>query len=133
MIQIEGRVYEPMYEYNSRKYMRIEVNNRTRDYIQGLHESKSKFIMNKNVDDPLTGNVLTIKVPFRYRRVMCTVEGDTPVQSLAKGDEVKLMAVFSGAWNVANHSGYAWVIKTIQTPPLLPSSQGYQSLSNQLP
>jgi hypothetical protein len=115
MIQIEGHVHEPMYEYNSRKYIRIEVDNRTRDYIQGLHESKSKFIMNKNVDDPLSGNVLTIKVPFRYRRVMCIVEGDTPVQSLTKGDEVKILAIFNGAWNVANHSGYAWTIKTIKT------------------
>ena len=122
MIPIEGTVYTPMYDFNSKMYIRVEVDNRTRDYIHGLQESKSRFIINKNrVDDPLEGNVLTIKVPFRYRRVMCTVEGDTPVQSLAKGDEVKLMAVFSGAWNVANHSGYAWVIKTIQTPPLLPS------------
>ena len=58
---------------------------------------------------------------------MCTIEGDTPVQSLAKGDKVKIVANFSGAWNVANHSGYAWVIKTIQTPPP-PSSPESQSL-----
>ena len=119
MIPLEGDVYEPMYDYNDKKYIRITVDNRTRDYIQGLQESKSRFIVNKmRVDDPLDGHVLTIKVPFRYRRVMCTVEGDTPVQSLAKGDKVKILANFCGAWNVANHSGYAWVIKTIQTPPL---------------
>lgn len=131
MIPLEGDVYEPMYDYNDKKYIRITVDNRTRDYIQGLQESKSRFIVNKTrVDDPLDGNVLTIKVPFRYRRVMCTVEGDTPVQSLAKGDKVKISANFSGAWNVANHSGYAWVIKTIQTPPL---SQGHQSPLDPLP
>ena len=139
MIQIEGTVYTPMYEFNSKKYMRVEVDNRTRDYIHGLHESKSRFIMNKqNVDNPLEGNVLTIKVPFRYRRVMCTVEGDTPVQSLAKGDKVKILANFSGAWNVANHSGYAWVIKEIQTPDLHqptapPSSPVRQSPLDPLP
>ena len=121
MIPIDGHVYEPMYEYNDKRYIRIVVNDRTRDYIHGLQESKSRFIMNRqNIDDPLQGNVLTIKVPYRYRRVMCTVEGDTPVQSLAKGDSVKIVANFSGAWNVANHSGYAWVIKQIQTPPLEP-------------
>jgi hypothetical protein len=131
MIPLEGDVYEPMYDYNDKKYIRITVDNRTRDYIQGLQESKSRFIVNKTrVDVPLDGNVLTIKVPFRYRRVMCTVEGDTPVQSLAKGDKVKILANFSGAWNVANHSGYAWVIKTIQTPPL---SQGHQSPLDPLP
>ena len=100
MIPLDGNVYEPMYEYNDKRYIRIVVNDRTRDYINGLQESKSRFIMNKqNVDDPLQGNVLTIKVPYRYRRVMCTVEGDTPVQSLAKGDLVKIIANFSGAWN----------------------------------
>ena len=135
MIPMDCEVYEPMYEYNDKKYMRVIVNDRTRDYIHGLQDSKSKFIMNKQkVDDPLEGNVLTIKVPFRYRRVMCTVEGDTPVQSLAKGDKVKILANFSGAWNVANHSGYAWIIKTIQTPPFpLPSSLEYQSLPNHSP
>ena len=121
MIPIDGHIYEPMYEYNDKRYIRIVVNDRTRDYIHGLQESKSRFIMNRqNIDDPLQGNVLTIKVPYRYRRVMCTVEGDTPVQSLAKGDSVKIVANFSGAWNVTNHSGYAWVIKQIQTPPLEP-------------
>ena len=129
MIPMECEVYEPMYEYNDKKYMRVVIDNRTRDYIQGLHESKSRFIVNQhNIDDPLEGNVLTIKIPFRYRRVMCTIEGDTPVQSLAKGDKVKIVANFSGAWNVANHSGYAWVIKTIQTPPPPPSSPESQSL-----
>lgn len=126
MIPFECEVYEPMYEYNDKKYMRVVVDNRTRDYIQGLQDSKSRFIMNKhNIDDPLDGRILTVKVPFRYRRVMCTVEGDTPVQSLAKGDKIKIIANFSGAWNVANHSGYAWVIKTIQTPSL--SSREHQS------
>jgi hypothetical protein len=139
MIPIEGTVYTPMYEYNDKKYMRVTVNDRTRDYIHGLQDSKSKFIMNKqNVDNPLEGNVLTIKVPFRYRRVMCTVEGDTPIQSLAKGDKVKILANFSGAWNVANHSGYAWVIKEIQTPelcqlPAPPPSPGHQSPLDPLP
>ena len=30
---------------------------------------------NPNVDNPLDGNVLTVKVPFRYRRVMCSIRG----------------------------------------------------------
>lgn len=133
MIPMDCEVYEPMYEYNDKKYMRVILDNRTRDYVQGLHESKSRFIMNKqNIDDPLEGRVLTIKVPFRYRRVMCTVEGDTPVQSLAKGDKVKIIANFSGAWNVANHSGYAWVIQKIQTPSFQ-SSQEFQSPSTHSP
>lgn len=118
MIPIEGTVYTPMYDFNSKKYIRVEVDNRTRDYARGLQESKARFILNENIDDPLTGNLLTLKVPFRYRRVMCTVEGDTPVQSLAKGDKVKMSVNFNGAWNAGHHSGYAWTIKLIETPSL---------------
>ena len=40
MIPMECEVYEPMYEYNDKKYMRVVVNDRTRDYIHGLQESK---------------------------------------------------------------------------------------------
>ena len=61
MIPMECEVYEPMYEYNDKKYMRVVVNDRTRDYIRGLQDSKSRFIMNKQkVDAPLEGYVLTI-------------------------------------------------------------------------
>ena len=40
MIPIDGHVYEPMYEYNEKRYKQITINKRTSDYIHGLKESK---------------------------------------------------------------------------------------------
>lgn len=34
---------------------------------------------------------VTVKVPFRYNRVMCTVKGHTPVQDYKLGDEVNAL------------------------------------------
>ena len=68
----------------------------------------------QKLDDPLEGNVLKVKVPFRYRRVMCNVDGDTPVQSLKKGDTVLTEIQFNGVWNAHDHSGYSWVLKYIK-------------------
>jgi len=65
--------------------------------------------MNQNIDNPLDGKVLTVKVPFRYRRVMCEVKG-RPMQSLIKGDEVEVVMDFKGVWNVGNYSGFSWVL-----------------------
>ena len=69
---VEAIVYEPMYEYNEKKYIRITVTDKIRDYILALHVNKSNVIFFPDpLDDPLEGNVLKVKVPFRYRRVMC--------------------------------------------------------------
>jgi len=112
---VEATVYEPMYDYNDKKYIRLTVSNKVRDYILGLHANKSDVILFPDtLDDPLEGNVLKVKVPFRYRRVMCNVEGDTPVQSLKKGDLVQTELQFNGVWNAHEHSGYSWVLKYIK-------------------
>ena len=71
-LPVQVTVYEPMYEYNEKKYLRIKLPDKVRDYIRELHEHKTGLILfPKQLDDPLEGNVLKIKVPFRYRRVMC--------------------------------------------------------------
>ena len=112
---VEATVYEPMYEYNEKKYLRITLPDKVRDYIRELHRHKKKFILfPKKLDDPLEGNVLRIKVPFRYRRVMCNVDGDTPVQSLKKGDTVLTEIQFNGVWNAQEHSGYSCILKYIK-------------------
>ena len=104
-----------MYDYNEKKYMKITVPNQVRDYILGLHLNRSDTILFPDkLDDPLEGNVLKVKVPFRYRRVMCNVDGDTPVQSLKKGDTIFVEIQFNGVWNAHEHSGYSWVLKYIK-------------------
>ena len=79
-----------------------------------MHTNKLHLLLNKNVDDPLDGRVLKVKVPFRYRRVMCNVKG-RPIQSLIKGDEVEIEINFKGIWNVGAYSGFSWILTYISS------------------
>ena len=102
-------VYEPMYEFNNKKYIRLSIPLKCAESIERIHANKSHLLMNQNVDNPLDGRVLTVKVPFRYRRVMCEVKG-RPLQSLIKGDEVEVVVDFKGSWNIGNYSGFSWIL-----------------------
>ena len=104
-----AKVHTPMYDHNDKKYIRLVIPDNCTDIIRRMHINKSHLIQNSHIDDPLDGRVLTIKVPFRYRRVMCHVQGQ-PVQSLIKDDEVEVVVDFKGVWNVGGYSGYSWVL-----------------------
>lgn len=105
-------IHEPMYEFNSKKYIRFVIPTKVSESIERMHNSKSHFLQNQRVDNPLDGRVLTVKVPFRYRRVMCEVLG-RPVQSLIKDDEVEVVIDFKGVWNVGEYSGYSWLLSSV--------------------
>jgi hypothetical protein len=109
-----AKVYEPMYDFNSKKYIRFIIPTKVSEIIERMHTNKTRFLTNSNVDNPLEGDVLTVKVPFRYRRVMCEVKG-RPVQSLMKGDEVEVTVDFKGVWNVGNYSGFSWVLSQMSS------------------
>jgi len=106
-----AKVHEPFYEHNSKKYIRFVIPTKVSESIERMHNSKSHFLQNQRVDNPLDGRVLTVKVPFRYRRVMCEVKG-RPVQSLIKGDEVDVVVDFKGVWNVGDYSGFSWILSS---------------------
>jgi hypothetical protein len=106
-----AKVHEPFYEHNSKKYIRFVIPTKVSESIERMHNSKSHFLQNQRVDNPLDGRVLTVKVPFRYRRVMCEARG-RPVQSLIKGDEAEIVVDFKGVWNVGNYSGFSWILSS---------------------
>jgi hypothetical protein len=98
-----------MYDHNEKMYIRLVIPERCTQIVERMHINKARLIQNPRIDNPLDGRVLTVKVPFRYRRVMCEVRGQ-PVQSLIKGDEVEVVVEFKGVWNVGGYSGYSWVL-----------------------
>lgn len=108
------KVHEPMYEFNNKKYIRFIIPSKVSEIIERMHTQRWHFLSNQNLDIPLDGNILTVKVPFRYRRVMCEVRG-RPVQSLIKGDEVEVEVDFKGYWNVGNYSGFSWLLSSSST------------------
>ncbi len=68
-----AKVYEPMYDFNDKKYIRYIIPVKVSEIIERMHTNKTHLLMNQNIDNPLDGTILTVKVPFRYRRVMCNV------------------------------------------------------------
>ena len=110
-MKFRAKVYEPMYDFNNKKYIRLTIPQKASEIIRGMHISRMHFLTNQIIDDPLDGDVLTVKVPFRYRRVMCEVKG-RPIQSLIKGDEVEVVVDFKGFWNMGNHSGFSWILSS---------------------
>lgn len=68
------RVATPMYDWDGRKYMELEIENK----------------------------IVRVKVPFRYGRVMCKVLGLKTVQELQKGDVIDAH-IDKKVWDGANY------------------------------
>lgn len=63
----------------------------------------------KYLDLVLTGGVVRrVKVPYRYGRVMCKVDGIRPIQELNCGEEVRVV-IDKKVWSGDIH----WVLVTI--------------------
>lgn len=112
-MKFKALVHTPMYDHNDKKYIRLTIPETYSSAVKQIHLDKAFLIQNRHIDDPLDGRVLTVKVPFRYRRVMCPVEGK-PIQSLEVGDEVDVVINYKGVWNVGNYSGYSWVLGSLK-------------------
>jgi hypothetical protein len=102
-----GTIHEPIYDFNNKKYMRVIVPDSMIDRVAAKHTTWVK-------DNPLDGKVLTIKVPFRYRRVMCKNMGTRPLQSLIKGDLIELEIEFMGQWTAGDCTGYTWKLSSFR-------------------
>jgi hypothetical protein len=70
-------VVTPYYDWDGRKYLEVLID----------------------------GRVTRLKVPFRYGRVMCRIEGLKTVQELQKGDEIEI-EIEKKIWDGVNH----WVL-----------------------
>ena len=106
-MKFQAKVYTPMYDHNDKKYIRLIIPENCADYVKRTQLNKAFLIKNSHIDNPLDGRILTVKVPFRYRRCMCEVKGK-PIQSLIEDDEITVEIGFSGVWNVGNYSGFSW-------------------------
>lgn len=107
-MRFRATVREPLYEFHDKRYIRFEVPDDVVAKIVSVHVKK------KVDDDPLDGNILRVKVPYRYRRCMCKVEGLTPVEALERGATVEVDVAFTGHWHVGTHTGYTWKLTWIK-------------------
>tara|TARA_Y100000389_G_scaffold191394_1_gene217529 strand:+ start:5845 stop:6198 length:354 start_codon:yes stop_codon:yes gene_type:complete len=106
------KVHTPMYDCNEKKYIRFFIPDGVK---QRIHRTQSRYQLKElHKDDPLEGNVLTVKIPYKYKRVACTFEG-APVQSLEKGDDVDVIIEYMGMWTHGDYCGYAWKLTYIKS------------------
>ena len=90
-----------LYEFSNKKYMNLLLDADTTSRI-----NRVQFI---KVDiNPLIGNILKVKVPFRYRKIDFPVKGDKTLYELEEGNEVRVKIKCCGVWKVDDLNGYAW-------------------------
>lgn len=75
-------IHTPYYDWDGRKYLEILVD----------------------------GHVMRVKVPYRYGRVMCRIEGLKTVQELQKGDQIEI-EIEKKVWNGINH----WILFSLKS------------------
>jgi len=80
---MKATVVTPYYDWDGRKYMELN--------LEG-------------------SGVLRVKIPFRYGRVMCRIEGLRTVQELQKGEEVEV-TLEKRTWDGLEH----WILSSIKT------------------
>lgn len=113
-MRFRGKIVTTMYDHNDKKYMRVRLPPEMSRVILNI-EAKNNHKMNPAnfTQKDFFDDTLILKVPFRYRRVMCGVTGAKPLQELCVGDEADFEIEYMGVWHAANYSGHSWKIKNV--------------------
>jgi hypothetical protein len=77
--------------------------------VRAIHEQTSDWFV-----DPLQGNTLKVKVPYRYNRVTCKVGGIRTIQEMREGDTVSVHIEFCGVWKAGDYRGLSWKLVSIE-------------------
>lgn len=101
-------IAKAMYSNNNKKYIGIKVDDPERFNLKPQPNVRD-FI------NPLNGDVLTVKIPFRYNRVMCSVSGAKTLQELIVGDTIDIDITFGGYWLVNGFGGPSWKVDRVTT------------------
>ena len=52
-MEIVANVYEPLYEYNDKRYIRFTLEPDAAKMVSSIHYRKQFLLKNQNIDDPL--------------------------------------------------------------------------------
>ena len=107
MMDVDATVYCPMYDINDKKYIKLTLSDNDASIVRTIHD---KYTVEH---DPLDGRVLQVKIPWRYRRVMCDMVGDKIPQELSTGDLVFAKIQFEGRWSRGSYKGLTWKLLSI--------------------
>ena len=116
-LKIQAQVASPMYSKNSKKYLDLTLESSEKVYE--IHKFSSDYFKpGSKVIDPLVRGVLTVKVPWKYDRVACSVLGLKTIQELVADDRVSVTIEFCGIWDVNNFCGPSWKLTNLMFQPL---------------
>ena len=111
-LPVSATVHRAMYEHNGKRYINLRIDDETRVRITGIHNLDMYKVTTGCMNKP-TDNILEVKIPWRYNRVMCTIKGDKVPQELNNGDEVDAVIKYGGPWRVGDYSGFSWQLQSI--------------------
>ena len=99
-----------MHDVGRTKYITVELSPRVSQKIQDLYKRDARAYKLVIPPEP-DSESLNIKVPWRYNRVMCQIQGLVPVQEMSKGQEVHVHIEYCGTWAL----GMFWKLSAIST------------------
>lgn len=106
-------VAKPLYDYENKKYIDLFLPIPVAEKIRAIHMGSERLLIKKNKIDPLCDNKLKVKVPFRYRRVMCKVTGKKGIYEAVQDDTVTVILKYCGTWSSDDYCGTAWKLEEI--------------------
>ena len=109
------KIHEPIYSQNEKKYLDLELLDPIVERIENIHINSNEYMNKHKLINPLEGNILRAKVPFRYKRATCKMSGRKLLHELEKGDSVNVNVEFCGVWQVGEHCGPSWKITMVHS------------------
>tara|TARA_B100001093_G_C26635382_1_gene930701 strand:+ start:430 stop:819 length:390 start_codon:yes stop_codon:yes gene_type:complete len=113
-LSTSATVVAPLHTHNNKKYLELRMNRSAVGVIRGAHDAVKDALVTPKVQNPLTGDVLRVKVPWKGRNHTCTVTGNKALCGLVEGDKVKVEVDFCGAWIVGDFSGTSWKLISLE-------------------
>ena len=74
-MKFKAKVYEPMYEFNNKKYIRFIIPGDISAIIDRMHTKKWHLLKNGNLDIPLDGNILKVRCHLDIDGLCVKLEG----------------------------------------------------------
>ena len=104
----------PLYTHNGKKYINFKLPRPAVASVKDAHQSVADALVTRNVQDPLSGDVLKVKIPWKGRNPICSVVGEKTLSGLVEGDQVKVGLEFCGAWIISDFSGTSWKLISLE-------------------
>ncbi len=112
-LNFKCKISEKLYTRNEKKYLDLELLDPTVKRIEEVHVASNEYLRSGKLMNPLEGNILKVKIPFRYKKPTCKIDGNKLLYELDKGDIVNVNIEYCGVWQVGEYCGPSWKVTMI--------------------